>query len=54
MLTALNIISEQHSKPTECTAKAITQLLDYAATHPDSVVRYKVSDMVLHVHSYAS
>ena len=47
MLTALNTITEQKSKDTKRTDKAITQLLDYAETHPYDVVRYKASDMVL-------
>jgi hypothetical protein len=29
-------------------------LLNYAATHPDAVLSYHASDMVLHVHSDAS
>jgi hypothetical protein len=29
-------------------------LLDYAATHPDAILRYQRSDMVLHIHSDAS
>jgi hypothetical protein len=33
-------------------AKSIN--LDYAATHPDAVVTYKASDMVLAIHSDAS
>ena len=51
MLTALKTNLKQKSKPTERTAKDITQILGYAATNPDYFVRYKSSDMVLHVHS---
>jgi hypothetical protein len=34
--------------------KHTTQLLDFAATHPNAAVRYVPSKMVLHVHSDAS
>jgi hypothetical protein len=33
---------------------ATNQLLDYLATHPDAVIRYHVSDMILHIHIDAS
>jgi hypothetical protein len=34
--------------------EALTQLLNYCATHPDATVRYVASDMVLHIESDAS
>ena len=42
------------AKGTEATAQAVTQLLNYCATHPDAIVRHHASDMQLHVHSDAS
>jgi hypothetical protein len=54
MLVALNAISASHSKATENIAAAIVHLLRYAATHPDAILRYTHSDMVLHIHSDAS
>jgi hypothetical protein len=30
------------------------QLLDYLATHPDTTIRFRASDMILNVHSDAS
>ena len=30
------------------------QLLDYLATHPDTTIRYRASDMIMNVHSDAS
>ena len=54
MLVALGTLASAQTKGTEATARAAAQLLDYAATHPDAVLRYKSSDMVLHVHSDAS
>jgi hypothetical protein len=54
MLPALNDLGSQQSKPTATTAKLIAQFLDYAATHPDAIIRYSRSDMILHIHSDAS
>ena len=54
MLTGLNEISSSQSSATEATMAACTKLLDYAATHPDAVVRFTASGMVLHIHSDAS
>jgi hypothetical protein len=50
MLVAL----EETAPTTHATAKAITQQLNYAATHPDAVLLYRASDMILHVHLDAS
>jgi hypothetical protein len=32
----------------------VLQFLDYAATHPDAIVRFHASPMILHIHSDAS
>jgi hypothetical protein len=52
MLVALGSLSV--AKTTNATAQAVTQLLNYTATHPDAVLAYHASDMMLHVHSDAS
>jgi hypothetical protein len=54
MLVALGKIAYNQSKGTQATAQALTQLLNYAAAHPDATVRYTASDMYLHVNSDAS
>ena len=54
MLKALGSIASQQASGTEKTMKAVTQLLNYAATHPESTIRYTASDMILHVDSDAS
>jgi hypothetical protein len=54
MLVALGSISSQQSAPTEATRTAVNRFLDYAATHPNAVLRFSASDMVLHIHSDAS
>jgi len=51
MLPAIGTIAMQQAKPTRKTMQAITQLLNYCATHPNAIV---ASDMVLHVESDAS
>ena len=54
MLTALGSIATQQANPTENTMKKVKQFLDYAASHPDAIVTYHASDMVLAGHSDAS
>jgi hypothetical protein len=54
MLVALGTLASAQSTGTEATAIAVTQLLNYCATHPDATLRYHASAMVLHVHSDAS
>jgi hypothetical protein len=54
MLFALGKIALNQAKGTYATAQALTQLLNYASTHPDATVRYTDSDMYLHIHSDAS
>jgi hypothetical protein len=50
---SLNAIANKQSCPTEMTKERVLQFLDYMATHPDAIVRFK-SDMILNVHSDAS
>ena len=54
MHVALGTLGSAQSKGTKATAKAATKLLNYAATHPDAVIRFTASDMILHIHSDAS
>ena len=54
MLVALGTIAAAQSQATEHTAHAVVRLLNYAASHPDAVIRYKASGMTLHIHSDAS
>ena len=51
MLPALGTLATQQASPTENTLIKIKQFLDYAATHPDAIVTYNASDMVLAGHS---
>lgn len=54
MLVALGDIAAVQTKGTEHTAAACTKLLNYAATHPDPIIRFHASEMVLHIYSDAS
>jgi hypothetical protein len=51
---ALSEISSQQAAPTENTMKRVNQFLDYIWAHPDAIIRYHASDMILNVHSDAS
>ena len=48
--TALVSISAQQEKGTEKTYADTIWLLNYAATHPNTKIRYTASDMILHTH----
>lgn len=54
MLVSLGAIAATQSTPTELTLDECVHLLNYAASHPDAVVRYTASDMCLWIHTDAS
>jgi hypothetical protein len=54
MLPALGDIASTQANGTEATAEACVKILNYAATHPDAVIQYQKSDMVLHIDTDAS
>ena len=54
MAAALSTIASQQENGTEATLAACNQLLDYVGTHPDAVLKYMASDMIMAVHSDAS
>ena len=54
ILMTLSEISSHQAAPAENTMKHINHFLDYMWTHPDAVIRYRVSDMILNIHSDAS
>jgi hypothetical protein len=56
-ITVLMALSSIASKQTRGTTNAMAkakQLLDNLATHPDVIIRFRASDMILNVHSDAS
>jgi hypothetical protein len=54
IVMALSDLSSQQSAPTKNTMKQVNQFLDYMWTHPDAIIQYRASDMILNVHSDAS
>jgi hypothetical protein len=54
VLVALSSIASAQATPTTQTMKLTKFLLDYVATHPDAILTYEKSNMVLAVHSDAS
>ena len=54
MLVALSTLTSARSKVIEETTPALSQLLDYCATHPDKKLRYHASGVALRTHSNAS
>ena len=54
MLPALNEIAAEQAKPTKETLQRCQRVLDYAATYPDSKIRYLASDMIMYVDSDAA
>jgi hypothetical protein len=54
VLMALSTIASEQTKGTERTLKKAYQVLDYLATHPNVVVQFRASDMVMNIHSDAS
>jgi len=54
MLVALGSLAAAQATGTDTTMDACKRLLNYAATHPDAILRFHKSDMILHIHSDAS
>ena len=54
MLPALRSIASQQAAPTAQTMKCVQPLLDYATTHPNAIITYRTSAMVLTGYSDAS
>lgn len=54
MLVALNSLATKQATATQATLDKIIWLLNYAATHPDTTVRYHAREMYLWVHRNAS
>jgi hypothetical protein len=43
--------ASQQAAPTENTMECVNHFLDYIWTHPDTIIWYRASDMILNVHS---
>ena len=53
MLLTLGLLANQQDAPTENTMTLVKFFIDYATTHPDAIITYHASDMVLSAHSDA-
>jgi hypothetical protein len=54
LLVALGSLASAQADGTDASLAAVTDLLNYCATHHDATVRFHASDMALHIHSDAS
>ena len=54
IIPTINELGLSQSRPTENTRKKATQLLDYLYTHKFATLRYKASDMQLHIDNDAA
>jgi hypothetical protein len=54
MLPALGSLATQQANSMQNTKKMVHQFLDYATTHPNAIITYQASNMVLAGHSNAS
>jgi len=54
LLAALGTLATQQAQSMQATMDALTQLLNYCATHPNAGIHYHASDMVLWAHSNSS
>jgi hypothetical protein len=50
----VNVLASEQSNATEVTADKVIKLLNYCNTHPETKIRYRASDMILHIHSDTS
>jgi hypothetical protein len=53
IMAAISSLASQQATATEYTEAKLIQLLNYCATQPDATIRYRVSDMILNIHSDA-
>ena len=54
ILPALNEIASEQAHPTQKTKQKAQRLMDYVNTYKEAYIRYKASDMVLHIDSDAA
>jgi hypothetical protein len=54
LIMPINVLASEQSKATAYTEYKVIKLLNYCNTHPETKIRYHVSDMILYIHSDAS
>jgi hypothetical protein len=53
MITTLSALASKQAAPTEKTMQKCLQFLDYTASQDNAIVTYRLSDMILAIHSKA-
>ena len=51
MLHAIDELATRDKDGTQRTVKALNHFIDFCTTHPEAVVLYQASDVILHNHS---
>jgi hypothetical protein len=54
LIMPINVLASEQSRATVVTAHKVIKLLNYCNTHPETKIRYHASDIILHIHRYAS
>ena len=54
LLVTLSSLEQYQATPNNQTQGAINQVLDYCATHPQAILQYRQSDMILKIHTDSS
>jgi hypothetical protein len=54
LIMPINVLASEQSRAITVTADKVIKLLNYCNTHPETIIRYHASDMILHIHSDAS
>ena len=54
MVVILSVIVSEQANLREVTMIKILQFLDYVAAHPDAIIKYWKSNLILNVHNDAS
>jgi hypothetical protein len=54
LIMPINNLASEQSKTTAVTADKVIKLINYCNTHPETKIRNHASDMILHIHNYAS
>jgi hypothetical protein len=54
LILPINVLASEHTKATSDTSDNVIKLLNYCTTHPETILRYHASDMILNIHSDAS
>jgi hypothetical protein len=54
LIMPINVLASEQPTATHVTADKVIRLLNCCNTHPETKIRYRSSDVILHIHSDAS